>query len=276
MRITPAIEEWLKETVLKSTPVHYGYNTRLWNRELLAELIKKIFNVTVDGSTVSLHLHALGLSYQKPVDQDVRRDEQEVESFLKTKFPRLHRLANQLGADIGFEDEAGLGVMTRSGWTWGAVGDTPELAVSMERKGYHRLSMITPAGTLQYTVTTARVNSELYTQFLFELIDRRERPLVLLVDHAAFHDSNAVRDFVRAHRQKLRIFFLPRRAPDLNPDEHVWNEIKHRRVGKQPVKNQKALGKRIFDALKSLQSCTDRVKSFFEVPDTQYASANVG
>lgn len=102
VRITPAIEEWLKETILKSTPVHYGYDTRLWNREILAELINKTFEVTVDGSTVSLHLHAIGLSYQKPVYQDVRRDEQEVESFLKTKFPRIHRLANKLGADIGF------------------------------------------------------------------------------------------------------------------------------------------------------------------------------
>ena len=91
----------------------------------------------------------------------------------------------------------------------------------------------------------------------------------------SFHDSKAVRDFGRAHRQKLRIFFLPKRAPELNPDEPVWNEIKHRRVGKQPVKNKKDLGKRIVDALKSLQSCADRVKSFFELPETQYASANV-
>lgn len=274
--ITPAMEQWLKATVLTSTPVHHGYDSRLWTREILAALIKKTFDVTVDGSTVSLHLHAIGLSYQKPVDQDVRRDEQEVEAFLKNKFPMIQRLANKLGADIGFEDEAGMGVMTRSGRTWSAVGETPEVAVSMERKGDNLLSMITPEGTLQYAVTTARVNSEQYIQFLFELIDPRDRPLILLVDHVSFHDSKAVRDFVRAHRQRLRIFFLPKRAPELNPDEQVWNEIKNRRVGKQPVKNQKDLGKRIFDALKSLPSCADRVKSFFELPDTQYASAKVG
>lgn len=275
-RITPAMEEWLKATVRKSTPVHYGYDTRLWNRDILAELIKKTFEVTGDGSTVSLHLHAIGLSYQKPVYPDVRRDEQEVASFLKKKFPRIHRLANKRGADIGFEDEAGIGMMTRSGWPWGAGGETPELAVSRERKGYHRLSMITPEGTLQYPVTTARVNSEPSPQFLFELIDRRERPLVLLVDHASFHASKAVRDFVRAHRQKLSIVFLPKRAPELNPDEQVWNEIKHRHIGKQPSKNKKDLGARIFDALKALQGQGDRVNSFFELPDTQYASANVG
>lgn len=162
------MEQWLKETVLNSTPVHHHYDTRLWTREILAELIKKTFDVTVDGSTVSLHLHAIGLSYQKPVSQDVRRDEPGVEAFLRYKFPLIQRLANKLGAGIGFEDEAGLGVMTRSGRTWGAVGETPEVAVSMERKGDNLLSMITPEGTLQYAVTTARVNSEQYIQFWFE------------------------------------------------------------------------------------------------------------
>src|SRR5512143_3542435 len=132
VRITPAIEEWLKETILKSTPVHYGYDTRLWNREILAELINKTFDVTVDGSTVSLHLHAIGLSYQKPFSQDVRRDEPGVEAFLRHKFPLIQRLANKLGASIGFEVEAGLGVITRSGLTWGADGKTPEVAKSME------------------------------------------------------------------------------------------------------------------------------------------------
>lgn len=273
--ITPTIEHWLKETVLNSTPVHHGYDTRLWNRELLAELIQKTFDVKVDGSTVSLHLHAVGLSYQQPAYQDGARDEQEVELFLTKKFPMIKRLAEKMGADIGFEDEAGIGLTSRAGRTWGAVGHPPAIPVSMDRQGYNLLSMITPQGTLQYAVTTAKVDSAQYIQFLFELIAPRERPLILLVDHVSFHDSKPVRDFVRAHRQKLRIFFLPKHAPELNPDEQVWNEIKHNQIGKQPVKNKQDLGKRIFDALKSLRNQADRIKSFFELPDTKYASANV-
>ena len=99
--ITPAIEQWLKETVLNSTPVHHGYDTRLWTREILAELIKKTFDVTVDGSTGSLHLHAIGLSYQKPVGQAVRRDEPGVAALLRHEYPLIQRLAYQLVADIG-------------------------------------------------------------------------------------------------------------------------------------------------------------------------------
>jgi transposase len=52
------------------------------------------------------------------------------------------------------------------------------------------------------------------------------------MDHASFHKSKKVRDFVHTHRSQLRVFFLPKRAPELNPDEQVWNEIKNNEVGK--------------------------------------------
>lgn len=274
--ITPAMDVWLKHTVRTSLPVEPGYDPVLWNRDLLADLIQKKFEVTVSGPTVSLQLKALGLSYQQPCYRDGARDEREVEFFLNYKFPMMQRLAKKMGADIGFEDEAGVGVMTRSGRPWGEGGRPPEIPVSMERGGYTLLSMITSEGTLHYTVTTSKVTSEHYNQFLFELIEGRPRPLILLTDHVAFHKSQAVREFVRAHRQQWRIFFLPKHCPELNPDEQVWNEIKHNQIGKQPVKGKKNLGKRLFSALKSLQRCTQRIQSFFELPDTKYVLVNVG
>src|ERR687895_2268298 len=86
--ITPEMEGWLEETVLNSTPVQHGYDTNLWTRDILAELLKKEFGVSVSGLSVSLHLRKRGLSYQKPCYRDIARDEQEVEHFVKDKFPR--------------------------------------------------------------------------------------------------------------------------------------------------------------------------------------------
>jgi transposase len=76
---------------------------------------------------------------------------------------------------------------------------------------------------------------------------------------------------VRANRSKIRVFFLPKRSPKFNPDEQVWNEIKNNKIGKQPVKNKIDLQKRLDSALKYLQESTDRIKSFFNLPDTKYA-----
>jgi hypothetical protein len=79
----------------------------------------------VTDSAVRLHLKAMGLTCQKPEYQDLKRDDQEVEPFLSDKFPRIQRVAEKRGADIAFEDEAGVGVMTRHGRTGGLSGETP-------------------------------------------------------------------------------------------------------------------------------------------------------
>ena len=269
--VTGEMDQWLKQTVLNKTPVDFGYDRNLWTCAILAELLEGRFGVAVSESAVRLHLKALRLTYQKPEYQDLQRDEREIEFFLNDKFPRIQRLAAKLGADIGFQDESGVGVMTRHGRTWGLRGETPVVKVSMKRGGYNVLSVVTAKGDMRYSLKEGSVNGEAFIKFLKRLIQGRDRPLVLLVDHATFHGSKAVREFVRAHRAKLRIFFLPKRAPELNPDEQVWNEIKNNRIGKQPVKDKKDLRKRLYSALRSLQKNTKRIISFFRLPDTKYA-----
>ena len=117
------------------------------------------------------------------------------------------------------------------------MGKTPVVRVCMKRGGYNVLSMVTPKGEMKYSVTADSVDSVHYIEFLKNLIRDRERPLILLVDRISFPRSQKVRDFVRAHRARLRIFFLPKRTPEMNPDEPVWNAIKNHRIGKQPVEN---------------------------------------
>ena len=94
----------------------------------------------------------------------------------------------------------------------------------------------------------------------------------MLAYHATFHHSKQVRDYVPAHRSQLRVFFLPKRAPEYNPDEQVWNEVKNNRIGKQPVKNKEDSKTRLTSALYSLKQNTLRIISFFHLPHTKYAA----
>ena len=131
---------------------------------------------------------------------------------------------------------------------------------------------ITVQGDMSYSIKEGRINGERCIEFLEELILNRKRPLILFVDHATFHNSKLVRDYVGVHRGQLRIFFLPKRASGFNPDEQVWNEVKNNRIGKQPVKNKVDLKDRLTLALDSLKQNTKRIISFFHMPDTKYAS----
>ena len=74
----------------------------------------------------------------------------------------------------------------------------------MQRGGYNVLSIVTPKGEMNYSVTEDSVNSERYIEFLGDLIHGRPRPLILIVDHAPFQGSQKVREWVRVHRSRLR------------------------------------------------------------------------
>ena len=270
--ITEKMDEWLRQTVTGSTPVDHGYDTPLWTRDILAELLDKWFGVAVSGRTVSLHLRRMGLSYQKPRYRASEQDPQEVAQFLEVKFPAIRRLAEKREADIAFEDESGVSLQAHSGRTWGEEGNTPVVERTDARAQFNVLSTVEATGRLRYHVTADRVNSEQYIAFLRQLIRGRKRPLILLADRATFHGSSQVREFVRAHRRQLRVFFLPRHAPEYNPSEHVWEELKDKRIGRQPVKDKVDLKRRIHSTLRSLQQRVERVISFFHLPETQYAA----
>jgi transposase len=134
------------------------------------------------------------------------------------------------------------------------------------------LSVITATGKRRYSVTDHAMDGERYVAFLQQVLRGRTRPLVLIADRVSFHRSAVVRQFVRAHRRQLRLFFFPTHSPELNPGEQVWNEVKHRKIGKQPIKNKRDLKKRLYFELKSLQQKAEKIRSFFKLPDTEYAA----
>ena len=270
-RITPEMDEQIEKIVLTENPTAYGYDTLLWTCQILAEVIEKTFLVTVLPSTVHAHLKKLGMSAQRPEYVAKERDPVEVDRFLNEKFPRIQRLANRIDADVAFEDESGVDLTEHSGRTWGRTGETPKVIVSGQRGRYNMLALVTTKGQLHYKVTGERVNSDIYIEFLEHLLGGRTKPLILLVDHASFHDSKVVKNYVRARRDRIRVYFLPKYAPDYNPTEQVWEEIKENQVRRQPIYSRLDLKKALLKALKSLQANTNRVRSFFLTPHTKYA-----
>ena len=270
--LLPHMDRWLKRTILTSTPVDHGYDTVLWTLKILVDLLQQRFGIEVSDSTVALHLHRMKLSCQVPCYRAQEQDPDQVDDFLDHKFPMIQKLAGKIGADIGFEDEAGVGVMTRSGRTWGEVDYPPVVPVVTQRGGYNVLSIITATGEFHYTVEEQSIHGEQYVQFLQKVLRERTRPLIVIADHASYHRSAEVRRFVLEHRKQIRMFFLPTYSPELNADEQVWNEIKHRQLEKQPIKSKFDLKRRLYDALDSLQQKVERIKSFFQLPDTRYAA----
>ena len=54
---------------------------------------------------------------------------------------------------------------------------------------------------------------------------QRNKVFLVLDSHPA-HIANSVKEYVRSTNGRLELHFLPPYAPDLNPDEFVWNYLK--------------------------------------------------
>lgn len=274
--ITPRMDRWLKRTVLASLPTDYGYDTYLWTLKILASLLEREFGVCVAQSTVANHLHGMGLSCQTPRYLARGRDPHEIAYYLEKKWASIQNLAEKMGADIAFEDEAGIAILTRSGRTWGTVGSTPDVPGTDKHGGYNALSAVTIDGQLYYRITGDRVDGASYVDFLRMILRERQRPLIVVADHATIHNSKLVRDFDRSHRRQIRLFFLPRHAPEYNPAEQIWNTIKCQRLGKQPLFAKEDLRQRLLMEFRALRMNSAKIVSFFRLKDTKYISSDAG
>jgi transposase len=160
--ITPEIEEWLRQTVLEKTP------PGLWLRDGPVD-------TRHPGCAVAQVLwpHRRGLSYRKPRWRPREQSPAAVERFVNETFPRIRRLADKLHADIAFEDEAGIGLQTQAGKTWGERGTPPEVPASGRRGGVNLLSAVTAQGTMHFSLEEGKINTARYIAFLKQLTKGR-------------------------------------------------------------------------------------------------------
>jgi transposase len=70
-----------------------------------------------------------------------------------------------------------------------------------------------------------------FIAFLTRLVHDAEHagkgPVFGIVDGHPVHRAQAVTDFVTSTGGALRLYRLPAYSPQLNPDEWVWNNVKH-------------------------------------------------
>jgi len=62
---------------------------------------------------------------------------------------------------------------------------------------------------------------------------------------------------------KLELHFLPGYAPELNPDEFVWSNLRSKGTSKKPLKKNESLRKRVDQDLVTIKKDKALVRSFF-------------
>ena len=138
--------------------------------------------------------------------------------------------ALDLRAHIVFSDESGFLLIPTVRRTWAPRGKTP---VTVHRFAHGRISAISAISvspvrrhlSLYFALSRDNIRSDDVASFLRELLRAIPGHIIVVWDNSIPHRGRVVRELERS-RERLHIEYLPPYAPELNPDEGVWSQLK--------------------------------------------------
>lgn len=229
-KLTEAQRKRLQKILLEGAQAH-GYATDLWTLQRVAEVVAQEFGEEYTESGAWHVLRELGFSAQVPLPRALERDEAYIHHWRRVEWPRIVARARRQGATILFLDESFKQSDPNVRRTWWLEGERPEIRV---REGSRmKLSLISAVGVkgeLYFEIYMESIDGGRVMEFLEHLLREVPGRIMLLWDNGTIHRRKDVKQFLWEHRKRLETRRFPAYAPELNPDEMVWNALKYQRL----------------------------------------------
>lgn len=161
-----------------------------------------------------------------------------------------------------FQDEARFGRISdmRRCWCPRPVRPVTQAMVTQEYT-YAYAAVSVSDGTFD-TLILPHVNSGCMQIFLDEVSSRHsEDRIVMILDGAGWHKSSTLKI-----PKNMRLISLPPYSPELNPVEHLWDELREKAFGNVVFNSMDALEDHLESSLKAMEQDTSRVHSIVAWP----------
>jgi transposase len=255
-------EEELQSTILQPAS-HFGYETDLWTVGRLHTVIENQYHIRVSKDTIWRRLREAGLTYQKPEREYYEIDETVRQEWLRKDVPKIRKTIEKHRAILYFQDEANVSLTAFLGKTWSPCGQTPKAKVTGKRGGVAAMSAISRHGHLLFRLHNKRIASPEVIDFLKQMLTHHNRRhLVVVMDQAPPHTSKKTKAYIESQK-RLHVFHLPKYSPDWNPDEKVWNHLKHRELTRHQAKTKEELTKLTRRKLQSMAKRPSLMRGIF-------------
>jgi transposase len=262
-RLLEDLEEKDLRWIVTCPASDFGYETDLWTVGRLQQVIEEVLEVTVSKDTVWRRLRDAGLTYQKPERQYFEVDEKARQQWLRTEVPKIRETVREFRAILYFQDESNVSLTAFLGKTWGRCGQTPRVPVTGKRGGVSAMSALSGQGRLLFRLFDKRICSAEVIYFLDQMLQfHKGRHLVVVMDRAPPHTSQMTTAYIEG-QQRLHVFYLPKYSPDWNPDEKVWNHLKHQELKAHKARTKEELKVLTKDKLKKMSKNPSLLRGLF-------------
>lgn len=161
-------------------------------------------------------------------------------------------------------DESGFYLLPAVVRTYAPRGETPVLRAPLSRDHLAVISGITPGGRLLAQVRARPFRGPAIVDFLRHLVRQIPGKLLVIWDGAPIHRAQPVKDFLATEQgQRVWLERLPAYAPEVNPDEGVWQYLKRVELRNLVCKDLAELKQELRYALGRLRHKTDVLHGCF-------------
>jgi len=139
----------------------------------------------------------------------------------------LGKKATAEGRTIVWVDQSGFYLLPMAVRTWAPCRHTPILRVPLTHDHLAAIGGLTPEGRLFLQTQDHAYRSPDVVRFLRVLLRKIRGKLLVIWDGAPIHRGQPIKDYLACGAAKrLHLEQLPGYAPELNPVEGLWNDLK--------------------------------------------------
>lgn len=156
-----------------------------------------------------------------------------------------------------FQDEGRFGRISNPRNCWAPPGIRPSVPCHMVREYTFGYAAVSPSDGVLDSLVLPVVNAYAMSLFLTEVSQRHPNDFILMVmDKAGWHQANDLQV-----PENMRIIFLPPYSPELNPVEHLWEEIREKWFPNKVFKSLDAVENVLVDAFATLEQSPEKIAS---------------
>lgn len=161
-----------------------------------------------------------------------------------------------------FQDEARFGRMVRIRKCWAMVPERPVVNNGYEREFVYVYGAVSPLqGDLDWMICR-QMNTSHMSVFLSQVSEAHSEDfIIMVVDGASSHVSKEL-----AVPENVRLLRLPPYAPELNPQEHIWDELREKEFPNRVFADLAGVTRQLESGLPKLAANTESVRSISAWP----------
>lgn len=156
-----------------------------------------------------------------------------------------------------FQDEARFGRISDPRRCWSPSPMRPVVSCAVVREFTYAYAAVCPFDGVMDSLVLPEVSTRCMNLFLRELGQRHpDEHIVLVLDGAGWHRAKGLQP-----PQNLSLLFLPPYAPELNPMEHIWDELREKYFHNEVFRTLSAVEDRLVAALAAMEGSPQLIRS---------------